>query len=222
MKKINKFALAYLMLTASFLLIFKCHRTEYDSSEGSFPWWSSINPGTQNTYAITITLTDMGNGTVRVLKTSGGYSYIDTLVKKCLQGQTYAGASNNCRGNAGTTAENQYGATALQYCSVNNNSCNDTYGRLNNLGVSAAYDSCNVDNTAGKTWRVAYSSVLEAILKNSSLNSAFPELGTNLIWANYYYSDTQGRVNKYGAVETYDLKTASHLVLCQQTDGKVY
>lgn len=63
-------------------------------------------------------------------------------IKKCIQGQVYRQAQNDCKGTG--TAANYYGAQKLQACPTNN-SCSDS--------VSQAMSSCANDTTTGKVWK---------------------------------------------------------------------
>ena len=162
------------------------------------------------------TYEDLADGTVKQTTYSTYNSVITAsevlYLKKCLQGQTYRLAQNDCQGTG--NAGNNYGATTLQYCNANNNSCNSTNFILNNLGSSAAYNSCAADTTAGKTWRVASSGELYTLLVSDSLTVYFPQIGTDYIWANDAYQATQARVFAFGGSSIYVNKTDSYYVLC--------
>jgi len=105
----------------------------------------------------TYTLTDNNNGTLL-------YAVRDVLgnikrsytVKKCLQGQAYRSAENDCRG-TGSSADG-WGAVKLQYCSTDDNACNpmgqyvagsDAYVHGAN---SQIFVTCDSDTTAGLKW----------------------------------------------------------------------
>jgi len=190
-----------------------------DDDDDSYPawwWYSSSTPNYDyNPDGDTvITLTDNFNGTVQVLKKYGTSTVMDTVVKKCLQGQEYRPAENDCQ--ALGTSETNFGAALLQYCDADNNSCNDYYHYLSNLGNSTAYNSCDMDISIGVPLRVVYGSVLETILSHPDLYTVFPELGADYIWSNIAYSDTDGRVHKFGNTVTHYPKTSSYFVLCEQ------
>lgn len=104
------------------------------------------------------TFIDQQNGMVEfvgVAGTFGGNLYpAQTLVwSKCSHGQVYNPANNDCTGTG--NVGNNYGAQTAQYCSSDDESCNDVVTKeLNGTGASTLWDACNGLTLGGRTWRV--------------------------------------------------------------------
>ncbi len=74
-------------------------------------------------------------------------------IKKCIQGQVYRQAQNDCKGTG--TAANYYGAQKYQWCSTNDRSCEKLDSSGNYLiddTKSPAALACKNDKTIGITW----------------------------------------------------------------------
>ena len=147
--------------------------------------------------------TDNNNGTVKfegVAGTFGGQTYTaQTLTwMKCSHGQAWKSSTNDCKQNG--TAGDNYGVTAVKYCSVADQSCNDTgTGLLNGSGISTAYTACNDLNagagTYGKTnWRVPTKNELKLLINCGS--GAIPDdtgnCGSSTTAINTYFPNTVG------------------------------
>ncbi len=68
---------------------------------------------------------------------------IKYYIKKCIQGQVYRSAQNDCKGTG--TATNYYGAQKYQVCAVDGG-CNET--------TSPAYLACSSDKSLNRTFRL--------------------------------------------------------------------
>ncbi|MCC5813498.1 MAG: DUF1566 domain-containing protein [Leptospira sp.] len=139
-------------------------------------------PGGTETYAWG-TFTDQCDGTIQFAGTAGtfgGQTYTaQTLIfTKCTHGQTYNSTTNDCTGTG--NEGNNYGATQVQFCDFNNNSCNgetDT-GTLDDGGTSGAWTACDNLNFAGKTdWRVPTRNELKTLIHCN--NKTMPNNGFN-------------------------------------------
>lgn len=66
-------------------------------------------------------------------------------IKKCIQGQVYRQAQNDCKGTG--TAANYWGAQKFQWCTANDDSCIKLYGTVKGIDYSKspAGISCNTD-----------------------------------------------------------------------------
>jgi hypothetical protein len=143
-----------------------CASSSDSTDTGSSGGTGSSSSGSVTTPA-TPTFTDNLNGTIAATATTttGGLTWM-----KCVQGQTYNSGPNTCTGAAST----------FQYCSLDDQSCNDsTTKRLNGTGTSAAYTTCNTLNStppggfAGKTtWRVPKKEELKSLVVCSNGPSA--------------------------------------------------
>ena len=87
-----------------------------------------------------------GTITVRIEKVSGCgmVSLVSDgmLLKKCLQGQVYRSAQNDCKGTG--SAADYYGAQKFQWCPTNDGACDDSSSASSamNLKISPAGKSC--------------------------------------------------------------------------------
>ena len=164
------------------------------------------------------TFIDYNNSQVHVFYryTRGAFTYSQAaLVLKCLMGQLYRPAQNDCKGSG--NAGNNYGANLYQYCDANNNSCNDVNGsgKLVTEGNSAAYDACAAETNGEAQWEVLGAKFLESLARASDAATYFPDLGTNAIWANQAASDTAARGISPGGAVSLKSKTDTSYVLCQ-------
>ena len=113
-----------------------------------------------NSYANVIPpqYTDMEDGTIKrehFLETcdrSGNCTYSNAYpviyIKKCLYGQVYRPAENDCKGTG--NSGNFYGALKVQFCATDDTSCEDAKGYA--TSASPAYQVCDADTTAGREW----------------------------------------------------------------------
>ncbi|MBM9577380.1 DUF1566 domain-containing protein [Leptospira sp. 201903070] len=155
--------------------------------------------------------------------------------KICSQGQVLRVGSNgtyDCEGiNNSSTVIGRYGATLLQYCSLNLNDCNTIslppvlVGQTPGFtGTSEAFTSCSQDRTGGySNWRLPSLIELKALTLSGSLNSLlvkFPNTVEDFYWsswANESTVDTARAVNfatsRFGE-ETSFSKTSRYFVRC--------
>ncbi len=75
-------------------------------------------------------------------------------IKKCVQGQVYRQAQNDCKGTG--TAANYYNAQKYQGCPTNDTACDDSVGNQSKT-LSPARASCILDTTKGLSWDNEYS-----------------------------------------------------------------
>ena len=173
-------------------------------------------------------ITDNNNGTLDYTITDF-YGNVKWKIrfKKCLQGQVYRFAENDCRG-AGT-ATNGWNASLLNYCNTNTFACNPVVDGSQTYLVSGAqsqiFFSCDADATAGLKWRVVniYEYKADNIAKiYRNYNKDLPsDLGSTGIWyaesekspefAFFYKENYVDRVN---FKEALDYKTALKYTLC--------
>ncbi|MBR33625.1 MAG: hypothetical protein CMN77_20155 [Spirochaetaceae bacterium] len=102
--------------------------------------------------------TDMEDGTIKrehFLETcdrSGNCTYSNAYpviyIKKCLYGQVYRPAENDCKGTG--NSGNFYGALKVQFCATDDTSCEDAKGYA--TSASPAYQVCDAYTTAGREW----------------------------------------------------------------------
>lgn len=133
-----------------------CAKTSGSSDTNGSSGTGSGGSGGATTPA-TPTFTDNANGTIgaTATTTTGALTWM-----KCVQGQTYS--APNCTG----------GVSTFQYCSADDQSCNNTSTKLlNGTGTSQAYTTCNNLNStppggfAGKTtWRVPKKEELKSLV----------------------------------------------------------
>lgn len=124
---------------------------------------------------------DNGNGTIRfdgIAGTFGGVTYpAQTLTfMKCLQGEAWNSGTNSCDGTAGT----------YQYCSTNDDSCNNAItGELNGTGSSSAYSTCDTLTFAGHSdWRVPTKNEIKLLI-----NCSDKSMITDSSWCQTIYND---------------------------------
>ena len=182
--------------------------------------------------------TDQGDGTLRYdqprLSCDGPFCeeipQAPVYIKKCLQGQVYRSAENDCRGTG--SAADQWGAAKFQFCSTDDTSCQDGSGVAN--GSSPAEQSCRGETLAGRSWHlvvtlrqnygnvdgsVQYPECLFCVNSGNVLDN-MPEMPVgsgNKFWSRVQsandgvlrYFSTSGR-----AFSDTGAKTESHFVLC--------
>ncbi|MBM9501895.1 DUF1566 domain-containing protein [Leptospira sp. 201903071] len=155
--------------------------------------------------------------------------------KICSQGQvlrTGANGAYDCEGiNNSSTVIGRYGATLLQYCSLNLSDCNTIslppvlVGQTPGFtGTSEAFTSCSQDRTGGfSNWRLPSLIELKALTLSGSLNALlvkFPNTVEDFYWsswANESTVDTARAVNfttSHFGEETSFSKTSRYFVRC--------
>ncbi|MCP5501606.1 MAG: DUF1566 domain-containing protein [Leptospiraceae bacterium] len=103
---------------------------------------------------------DNNNGTV-LFKGAGAFLGTTLVWMKCTQGQVWNSSNNDCTG-IGSSADN-YGAdnNRLQYCTSNDNSCDDG----TSLTSGSVFSSCDSLSFTGKTdWRVPSINELSSLI----------------------------------------------------------
>jgi len=140
------------------------HGKETTEGDPLFPYILFCGGGSSESRA---QLEDLLDGTIKETVTStttnpcSGPVTTQTFyyIKKCVQGQIFRSAQNDCRG-AGTLGSN-WNAVTLQYCPTNDFACETdfpfgagslAYWRAN--ANSPAQASCYSDTTAGRSWRL--------------------------------------------------------------------
>jgi len=167
----------------------------------------------------------MQDGTVRrAVSTPSGSSCApftqtySTYFKKCLQGQVYRSAQNDCRG-AGN-AGNNWNAQTFPFCNTADNSCQKSPDEGSDASVqtSPAASSCASDTTAGRNWNLLaprYGSSPPGLL---TYNPDLPVGVGNQIWNRSSYNGFNAStlyINADGSyADSNQLKTSSLFVLC--------
>lgn len=207
-------------------------------------FWEICTPNSEQRNVFT----DMKDGTIRYQKVSvylenhcGKFGELfhpntqDTVhstfyIKKCLQGQVYRSAENDCRG---TGSSPEWGAVKYQFCPTNDRSCDMTAKDDNGRDIyvadptkSPAAKACADDTTAGKSWYLPMGNVI--LIDNFLRYSSEIITGTsNLYWINraYYndksstwYIDSSDGSRKYLS-NTYINKNEYAYVLCTSIRG---
>lgn len=135
------------------------------------------------------TFMDQCNGTVSLSITAGtfgGQAYTSQTLTwmKCSHGQAWNSGANDC---TGTGTAPQFGATQVQYCNANDESCNDATTKiLNGTGTSGVYSACNDLNTANAgagtfgimNWRVPVKNELKLLVECTN-TAILPNDGSN-------------------------------------------
>jgi|JI10StandDraft_1071094.scaffolds.fasta_scaffold118727_3 hypothetical protein len=131
-------------------------------------------------------------------------------IKKCIQGQVYRQAQNDCKGTG--TAANYWGAQKLQACPTNDTACDDSIGKQSKT-LSPARASCINDKTAGQSWDNEYSfSVGKEYNLSKYLSNRADELPVSD--TDYYWSFGFGAGNIYGGGVGAQSKDTSNYVMC--------
>lgn len=131
-------------------------------------------------------------------------------IKKCIQGQVYRSAQNDCKGTG--TAANYYGAQKLQACPTNDTACDDSIGKQSKT-LSPARASCINDKTAGQSWDNEYSFwVGKEYNLSKYLSNRADELPVSD--TDYYWSFGFGAGNIYGGGVGAQSKDTSNYVMC--------
>ena len=145
-------------------------------------------------------------------------------IKKCLQGQVYRSAQNDCQG-TGTSPD--WGAVKYQFCPTNDRACDMIVQDEDGYDIyvadptkSPAAMSCAGDTTARKSWRMP--AIFGDLNFPVDIRPYFPEIpygSSNLIWKNKpyftttsvtYSFDTSGIIVSGNYVD----KNLSHYVQC--------
>ena len=192
-------------------------------------------------YTYNLLFDDMNDGTIRriyrttIVHPVRGTSVIDktNYIKKCLQGQVYRSASNDCRG---TGASPDWGASKLQFCSTNDRACdmivqNDSGSNIYvaDPTKSPTAISCASDTTSGKRWKlvrelgIPQTSNPYMTLPNAlTYMPEMPTGNTNLIWTEFAWSSNIDKATEYyfdsisgnATYSTEQLKNTNLYVLC--------
>lgn len=126
------------------------------------------------------TFCDMNDGTIRFsgnAGTFGGQTYTAQTIyfAKCAHGQIYNSAANDCTGTGNSGSD--YGATGVQFCATNDNTCNG--GNINTAVSSGAlFNACNGSNLAGYSWRVPTKNEIKLTI-NCSNTAILPNDGSD-------------------------------------------
>jgi hypothetical protein len=157
---------------------------------------------------------------------------VDTEIvhyKKCLQGQVYRAAEDDCKGTGDNT--NYYGAQKFQYCATSGEfdciitNTNHT-SSIPDPATSPAYANCYNDGFAGKKWSLP--NAMNKHGENGIINAVYinrPDeipLESEAYWgfySHYYGFPLQAWANAYriqlNSVQILDaLRTENHYVLC--------
>ncbi|HMV44084.1 MAG TPA: hypothetical protein PKL30_05965 [Leptospiraceae bacterium] len=98
------------------------------------------------------------------------------LIRRCLIGQVYRSAPNDCQGTG--TKDTVWGASQLQWCPTNDRSC-EKDGKAD-PAISPAAKACATDTFAGKKWKLpSKDDSLGTLL--SELSGGFYNTGSNYI-----------------------------------------
>lgn len=163
------------LISGATLVIANGAKTYTLPENGSF----GLNAQTDDNYTITVQtqpttlrcIVTNGTGTVEATSIDNivvtcPMAYKDNLVwNRCSHGQQWNATAGDCTGTG--NSGNGYGAIKVQYCSTNDNACNDAdadgeigvNGHLNGNGTSSLYSACDSLNAIGgtygyTTWRV--------------------------------------------------------------------
>ena len=165
-----------------------------------------------------IMVEDMMNGSVIAKSKSTEGDIVVYYYKKCLQGQVYRQAENDCQG-TGSESDN-YGAVQLQYCDKADNSCNGgkDYVTLNGSGSSEAYDSCNSDTLLNRKWKVSnsFGEIFDSPYKNT-IYSHIVYKGLK-IWSSYSGASKVAKYVEPQIYSDYANKTNRLYVLCSSDE----
>ena len=183
---------------------------------------------------------DMNDGTIKkqdyshshdncyIFPDSTTYSNI-YYIKKCLQGQVYRPAQNDCQG-TGTAPD--WGAVKYQFCPTNDRACEmivqDEFGAnyyVADPTISPAAKACDLDATAGRKWRMfIYQTDAGKSINNVDYRIYYPDIPTGslyTIWREADSSNIETADTTYidpatgGRVRNgYVFKSTSHYVQC--------
>lgn len=180
------------LISGASLVIANGAKTYTLPENGSF----GLNAQTGDNYTITVQtqpttlrcIVTNGTGTVGAVSVNNvvvtcPMAYKNNLVwNRCSHGQQWNAEAGDCTGTG--NSGNGYGILKVQYCSTNDNACNDAdaageigvNGHLNGNGSSSLYNACNSLNLNGglygrTTWRVPWKDELKSIVKCSNAKS---------------------------------------------------
>ncbi|HMV41867.1 MAG TPA: hypothetical protein PKC66_21240 [Leptospiraceae bacterium] len=95
------------------------------------------------------------------------------LIRRCLIGQVYRSAQNDCQGTG--TKDTLWGASQLQWCPTNDRSC-EKDGKADPT-VSPAAKACATDTFAGKKWRLRSKDEGLRVLFSPSVTNDWTKIG---------------------------------------------
>lgn len=95
------------------------------------------------------------------------------LIRRCLIGQVYRSAQNDCQGTG--TKDTVWGASQLQWCPTNDRSC-EKDGKADPT-ISPAAKACATDTFAGKSWRLRSKNDGLRVLSSSSVTNDWTKIG---------------------------------------------
>lgn len=172
------------LISGATLVIANGAKTYTLPENGSF----GLNAQTDDNYTITVQtqpttlrcIVTNGTGTVEATSIDNivvtcPMAYKDNLVwNRCSHGQQWNATAGDCTGTG--NSGNNYGATTVQYCSTQNNACNDSTsggetnvtGHLNGGGTSSLYTACNGLGLGGRSWRVPWRDELKQLVHCSN------------------------------------------------------
>lgn len=137
-----------------------------------------------------------------------------TLLKKCLQGQVYRQAQNDCKGTG--SAADYYGAQKFQWCPTNDGSCDTGTGSLD-VTISPIGKTCSFENLMNRKWSVISYLNSQTVKSYLDLNQEFPK--EEYLWYNVYKFSlgySEGPIVKLSQFENVQLslKSSYNYVLC--------
>lgn len=164
------------------------------------------------------TFTDNCDGTINFVG-AGSYAGQNLTWMKCSQGQVWNSVNNDCSGMANGT---------FQYCSMDNNSCNNSViGLLDGSGASSAYLTCN---NLGISWRVPTINELKtlALCSNGIMTGSssfapnwcqyggapinlFPNSISGKYWSSSNYSNAVAWLIDFGYYNSFDPAIKSNI-----------
>jgi len=207
-----------LLLAVALALLVHCPSNR-DSGSGPFLFklLEISLSASHSTYSISFS--DLGDGTVRVTTNYNGNTYY-TYLKKCMQGQTFRSAQNDCRG-AGTSGNN-WNAQTFQYCATQDYACQNpaTAAGSADTALSPAANSCATDTLLSRSWTVA--NLINWYYYTKTLLPYYPDLPTgssNQFWTPYNVSLTTASTyyvnSNLTIADANQTKDSSLFVLCR-------
>lgn len=193
---------------------------------------------TQTVPAVNKVVTDKMNGSIEIATittyptrnqlcgggTSGPNSTTRILFKKCLQGQIYRQAQNDCQGTG--TAANNFGAQTFQWCPTNGFACNQsTNSSPPNENSSPAAITCRDDTFLQRRWYL-FDASKEEIFKTAQASSFTSFYNSVSTWnassgfTNSNFADIYNFTSNppYFVTITEGLKNSFNNVLCYTTN----
>jgi hypothetical protein len=219
------------------LLLLSCHNNKTDTFASMMWIYLEIRgPHCTSTSTTEAKAVDNHNGTMTYTETTTQYdsSCVSTVwkntdqYKKCLQGQVYRTAEDDCKGTGDNT--NFYGAQKFQYCATDRElDCIlvNSYGsKVPDPVTSPAYASCYNDGFAGIQWSLP--NAMNKHGENGIINAVYSnrpdeiQIGSEQYWGwlPFFYTITlKGGAKSYridfNSVSQLDsLRTDNHFVIC--------